>query len=91
MRNYLTGKERLLVALLAFILPFSFAKAEAREDGKTGQQGWYIGVEGGCLSASLPSQASDMTRRTSVGLLAYMGAIVSTPSSRLSYLPSMER
>ena len=47
MRNYLTGKERLLVALLALILPFSFAKAEAREDGKTGQQGWYIGVEGG--------------------------------------------
>lgn len=47
MRNYLTGKERLLVAALAFILPFSFAKAEVREDGKTGQQGWYIGVEGG--------------------------------------------
>ena len=47
MRNYLTGKERLLVALLAFILPFSFAKAEVREDGKTGLQGWYIGVEGG--------------------------------------------
>ena len=47
MRNYLTGKERLLVAALALILPFSFAKAEAREDGKTGQQGWYIGVEGG--------------------------------------------
>ena len=45
MRNYLTGKERLLVALLAFILPFSFAKAEVKEDGKTGQQGWYIGVE----------------------------------------------
>ena len=47
MRNYLTGKERLLVAALAFILPFSFAKAEVKEDGKTGQQGWYIGVEGG--------------------------------------------
>ena len=47
MRNYLTGKERLLVALLALILPFSFAKAEVREDGKTGQQGWYVGVEGG--------------------------------------------
>ena len=47
MRNYLTGKERLLVALLAFILPFSFAKAEVREEGKTGQQGWYVGVEGG--------------------------------------------
>ena len=29
MRNYLTGKERLLVAALALILPFSFAKAEA--------------------------------------------------------------
>ena len=47
MRNYLTGKERLLVAALAFILPFSFAKAEVREDGKTGHQGWYVGVEGG--------------------------------------------
>ena len=47
MRNYLTGKERLLVAMLAFILPFSFAKAEVKEDGKTGQQGWYVGVEGG--------------------------------------------
>ena len=47
MRNYLTGKERLLVAILAFILPFSFARAEVKEDGKTGQQGWYIGVEGG--------------------------------------------
>ena len=47
MRNYLTGKERLLVAALAFILPFSFAKAEVREDGKTGQQVWYVGVEGG--------------------------------------------
>ena len=47
MRNYLIGKERLLVAALALILPFSFAKAEVKEDGKTGLQGWYIGVEGG--------------------------------------------
>ena len=47
MRNYSTRKERLLVAALAFILSFSFAKAEVREDGKTGQQGWYVGVEGG--------------------------------------------
>jgi len=47
MRNYLTGKERLLVALLAFILPFSFAKAEVKEDGKTISQGWYVGIEGG--------------------------------------------
>ena len=36
-------------------------------------------------------QASDMTRLVSVGLLAYMAAIVSTPSSWLSYLSSMER
>lgn len=47
MVNYLTTKNRLLVAMLAFILPFSFAKAEVKEDGKTGQQGWYVGVEGG--------------------------------------------
>ena len=47
MINYLTTKNRLLVAMLAFILPFSFAKAEVKEDGKTGQQGWYVGVEGG--------------------------------------------
>ena len=47
MINYLTTKNRLLVAILAFILPFSFAKAEVKEDGKTGQQGWYVGVEGG--------------------------------------------
>ena len=47
MINYLTTKNRLLVAALAFILPFSFAKAEVKEDGKTGQQGWYVGIEGG--------------------------------------------
>ena len=47
MINYLTTKNRLLVAMLAFILPFSFAKAEVKEDGKTGQQGWYVGIEGG--------------------------------------------
>ena len=47
MINYLTTKNRLLVALLAFILPFSFAKAEIKEDGKNGSQGWYVGVEGG--------------------------------------------
>ena len=47
MVNHLTTKNRLLVAALAFILPFSFAKAEVREDGKTGLQGWYVGVDGG--------------------------------------------
>ena len=47
MVNHLTTKNRLLVAMLAFILPFSFVKAEAKEDGKTISQGWYVGVEGG--------------------------------------------
>ena len=47
MINYLTTKNRLLVAILAFILPFSFARAEAKKDGKTISQGWYVGIEGG--------------------------------------------
>ena len=47
MKNNLTTRHRLLVAMLAFILPFSFAKAEVKEDGKTISQGWYVGVEGG--------------------------------------------
>ena len=47
MINYLTTKNRLLVAMLAFILPFAFVKAEVKEDGKTISQGWYVGVEGG--------------------------------------------
>ena len=47
MINYLTTKNRLLVAMLAFILPFSFAKAEVKEDGKATSHGWYVGVEGG--------------------------------------------
>ena len=33
--------------MLAFILPFAFAKSEVKEDGKTISQGWYVGVEGG--------------------------------------------
>ena len=47
MVNHLTTKNRLLVAMLAFILPFSFSRAEAKEDGKTISQGWYVGIEGG--------------------------------------------
>ena len=43
----MTTKNRLLVAMLAFILPFAFVKAEVKEDGKTISQGWYVGVEGG--------------------------------------------
>ena len=47
MINYLATRNRLLVALLAFILTFSFAKAEVKEDGMNSSQGWYVGVEGG--------------------------------------------
>ena len=47
MINYLTTRNRLLVAMLAFILPLSFAKAEAKEDGMNSSQGWYVGIEGG--------------------------------------------
>ena len=32
MINYLTTKNRLLVAILAFILPFSFARAEVKAE-----------------------------------------------------------
>ena len=42
MANYLTTKNRLLVAILAFILPFSFAKAEVKGDEKNSSQGWYV-------------------------------------------------
>ena len=45
--NSLTTKNWLLVAILAFILPFSFAKAEVKEYGMNSSQGWYVGVEGG--------------------------------------------
>lgn len=47
MVNHLTTKNRLLIAMLAFILPFAFVKAEVKEDGKTISQGWYVGIEGG--------------------------------------------
>ena len=47
MVNHLTTKHRLLVAMLAFVLPFAFAKAEVKEEGKTRWQGWYVGIEGG--------------------------------------------
>ena len=47
MINYLTTKNRMMVAMLAFILPFSFAKAEVKGDEKNSSQGWYVGIEGG--------------------------------------------
>lgn len=37
MINYLTTKNRLLVAMLAFILPFSFAKAEVKKTQRIGK------------------------------------------------------
>ncbi len=47
MINYLTTQIRLLVAILAFVLPLSFAKAEVKGNVRTDSQGWYIGIEGG--------------------------------------------
>lgn len=47
MIKHLTTKNRLLVAMLAFILPFAFARAEVKEEGKARWQGWYVGIEGG--------------------------------------------
>ena len=91
MANYLTTKNRLLVAMLAFILPFSFARAEAKKDGKTISQGWYVGIEGG-MPFGFSTFSSFGHDKTHLGWAAGLyGAIVSTPSSRQSYLPSMER
>ena len=47
MVKHLTTKHRLLVAMLAFVLPFAFARAEVKEEGKARWQGWYVGIEGG--------------------------------------------
>ena len=91
MINYLTTKNRLLVAILAFILPFSLREQKQKKMERLFRKAGTSVLRVECLSVSLLSQVSDMTRRTLVGLLAYMGAIVSTPSSRQSYLPSMEK
>ena len=47
MANYLTIRIRLLIAILASVLPLSTMKAEEGKDVLTPSQGWYIGVEGG--------------------------------------------
>ena len=44
MVNYLTTKNRLLVAILAFILPFSFAKAEVKEVYSPALHGKRLGL-----------------------------------------------
>lgn len=38
---------KLLVAMLAMILPFSVAKAEASDKETSTPRGWYVGLEGG--------------------------------------------
>ena len=47
MANYLTIRIRLLIAILASVLPLSTMKAEEGKDVLTPSQGWYVGIEGG--------------------------------------------
>ena len=47
MANYLTIRIRLLIAILASVLPLSTMKAEEGKDVFAPSQGWYVGVEGG--------------------------------------------
>ena len=47
MANYLTIRIRLLIAILASVLPLSTMKAEEGKDVLVPSQGWYVGVEGG--------------------------------------------
>lgn len=47
MVNYLTIRIRLLIAILASVLPLSTMKAEEGKDVLIPSQGWYIGIEGG--------------------------------------------
>ncbi len=47
MENHLTIRVRLLVTMLAAILPLSVAKAETGDEGRSDSKGWYVGVSGG--------------------------------------------
>ena len=47
MVNYLTIRLRLLIAILASVLPLSTMKAEEGKDVLAPLQGWYVGIEGG--------------------------------------------
>ena len=47
MANYLTIRIRMLIAILASVLPLSTMKAEEEKDVLAPSQGWYVGVEGG--------------------------------------------
>ncbi|RHC75441.1 hypothetical protein DW830_09725 [Prevotella sp. AM34-19LB] len=91
MINYLTIEKRLLVAMLAFILPFSFVKAEVKEDGKAISHGWYVGIEGG-MPFGFSTFSSFGHDKTHLGWAAGLyGGYRFTPYSRQSYLPSMEK
>ena len=64
MANYLTIRIRLLIAILASVLPLSTMKAEEGKDVLAPSQGWYIGVEGGMPFgfSTLSSFGHDKTR-----------------------------
>ena len=47
MANYLTIRIRLLIAILASVLPLSTMKAEGGKDVLAPSQGWYVGIDGG--------------------------------------------
>ena len=47
MANYLTIRIKLLIAILASVLPLSTMKAEEGKDVLAPSQGWYVGIEGG--------------------------------------------
>ena len=47
MAIYLTIRIRLLIAILASVLPLSTMKAEEGKDVLAPSQGWYVGIEGG--------------------------------------------
>lgn len=47
MANYLTIRIRLLIVILASVLPLSTMKAEEGKDVLIPSQGWYVGIEGG--------------------------------------------
>lgn len=47
MANYLTIRLRLLIAILASVLPLSTMKAEEGKDVLAPSHGWYVGIEGG--------------------------------------------
>ena len=47
MANYLTIRIRLLIAILASVLPLSTMKAEEGKNVLAPSHGWYVGIEGG--------------------------------------------